>query len=228
MEYNPDKSAYENVMHNVGQIVKARLKESYKSEKISFFMELSRDYLKRMKKEDCGYLALDLNVSGITKLICIEPNSDIYETGVSEFYDVDLISDPKLIASITDEQCVGYIKNNFQINKNNIFKPQDKKRYFLICYSIDSIIGHDQSTIILNPTKFIYALEVEADAIEDQLVKYNWHKLIPQDNDEDKEDMEEDYNDESVYDVNQIFKDLTRSLPKKNRYKATKIYQKAA
>ena len=51
MEYNPDKSAYENVMHNVGQIVKARLKESYKSEKISFFMELSRDYLKRMKKE---------------------------------------------------------------------------------------------------------------------------------------------------------------------------------
>ena len=45
---------------------------------------------------------------------------------------------------------------------------------------------------------------------------------------EDKEDMEEDYNDESVYDVNQIFKDLTRSLPKKNRYKATKIYQKAA
>lgn len=40
--------------------------------------------------------------------------------------------------------------------------------------------------------------------------------------------MEEYYNDESVYDVNQIFKDLTRSLPKKNRYKATKIYQKAA
>lgn len=113
MEYNPDKSAYENVMHNVGQIVKARLKESYKSEKISFFMELSRDYLERMKKEDCGYLALDLNVSGITKLICIESNADIYETGVSEFYDVDLISDPKLIASITDDQCIGYIKNNF-------------------------------------------------------------------------------------------------------------------
>ena len=107
-----------------------------------------------MKKEDCGYQALGLGVSGITKLICIEPNSDIYETGVSEFYDVDLISDPKLIASITDEQCVGYIKNNFQINKNNIFKPQDKKRYFLICYSIDSIIRHDQSALFLNPYKF--------------------------------------------------------------------------
>ena len=46
------------------------------------------------KKEDCGYLALGIGVSGITKLICIEPNSDIYENGVSEFYDVDLISDP--------------------------------------------------------------------------------------------------------------------------------------
>lgn len=45
MEYNSDKSAYANIMHNVGKIVKARLKVSYKSEKISFFMELSRDYL---------------------------------------------------------------------------------------------------------------------------------------------------------------------------------------
>ena len=45
MEYNSDKSAYANIMHNVGKIVKARLSESYNSEKISFFMELSRDYL---------------------------------------------------------------------------------------------------------------------------------------------------------------------------------------
>ena len=154
MEYNPDKSAYENVMHNVGQIVKARLKESYKSEKISFFMELSRDYLERMKKEDCGYLALDLNVSGITKLICIEPDSDIYEHGVSEFYDVDLISEPKLISSVTDSQCIGYIKNNFQIAQKNIFLPQDHKRYFLICYSLDAVIRHDQSALFLNPYKF--------------------------------------------------------------------------
>lgn len=187
-----------------------------------------------MKKEDLGYQALNLGVSGITKLICIEPNSDIYETGVSEFYDVDLISDPKLIASITDEQCVGYIKNNFQINKNNIFKPQDKKRYFLICYSIDSIIEHDQSTIIMNPTKFIYALEVEADAVEDQLVRYNWHKLITQENEGAKEYMEdmpeeqEIKDDESKYDVNTVFKEFTHNLPKKNRYKSTKIYQKAA
>ena len=45
------------------------------------------------------------------------------------------------------------------------------------------------------------------------------------------EDIPEDNNDESVYDVydvNAIFKDLTHSLPKKNRYKATKIYQKTA
>ena len=106
-------------------------------------MELSRDYLERMKKEDCGYMALDLNVSGITKLICIEPNSDIYENGVSDFYDVNLISEPKLIGSITDEQCIGYIKNNFQINKNNIFTPQNHKRYFLICYQLDAVIRHD-------------------------------------------------------------------------------------
>lgn len=107
-----------------------------------------------MKKEDCGYQALGLGVSGITKLICIEPNSDIYETGVSEFYDVDLISDPKLIASITDEQCTGYIKNNFQIAQKNIFLPQDHKRYFLICYSLDAVIRHDQSALFLNPYKF--------------------------------------------------------------------------
>ena len=191
-------------------------------------MELSRDYLQRMKKEDCGYMALDLNVSGITKLICIEPNSDIYETGVSEFYDVDLISNPKLIASITDDQCIGYIKNNFQILRNNIFQPQDHKRYFLICYPLDALIRHDQSTIFMNPNKIQYALEIKPEAIEEKLTKYNWHKLISEENNEEKEDMEEYYNDESVYDVNQIFKDLTRSLPKKNRYKATKIYQKAA
>lgn len=234
MEYNPDKSAYANIMHNVGKIVKARLNDFYKSEKISFLMELSRDYLERMKKEDCGYQALGLGVSGITKLICIEPNSDIYETGVSEFYDVDLISDPKLIASITDDQCIGYIKNNFWILRNNIFKPQNKKRYFLICYSIDAIMRHDQSAIYLNPNKFQFALEIKPEAIEDQLIKYNWHKIITQDNDEDKEDMEdlseeqEIKDDKYKYDVNAIFKDLTHSLPKKNRYKATKIYQKTA
>ena len=234
MEYNSDKSAYANIMHNVGKIVKARLKDSYKSEKISFFMELSRDYLKRMKKEDLGYQALDLNVSGITKLICIESNADIYETGVSSFYDVDLVSEPKLIASITDEQCIGYIKNNFLINKNNIFKSQDHKRYFLICYSLDAIMEHDLNRIILNPTKIVYALEIDADAVENQLVKYNWHKVIAQENDEEKEDMEyipeepESKNEEFEYDVNTAFKSLTHSLPKKTRYKATKIYQKAA
>ena len=55
MEYNPDESVYTNIMTNVSKIVKARLNESYKSEKISFFMEVSRDYLDRMKKEYCGY-----------------------------------------------------------------------------------------------------------------------------------------------------------------------------
>lgn len=113
MEYNSDKSAYANIMHNVGKIVKARLKDSYKSEKISFLMELSRDYLERKKKEDCAYQALGLSVSGLTKLICVEPNADIWENGVSSFFDTDLISEPKMIASITDEQCIGYIKNHF-------------------------------------------------------------------------------------------------------------------
>jgi hypothetical protein len=45
MEYNPNKSTYKNIMHNVGKIIKARLSDTYKSEKISFFMELSKDYL---------------------------------------------------------------------------------------------------------------------------------------------------------------------------------------
>ena len=45
MEYLPHESVDKNVMHSVGKIVKARLSETYKSEKISFFMELSRDYL---------------------------------------------------------------------------------------------------------------------------------------------------------------------------------------
>jgi hypothetical protein len=62
MEYNPNKSIYKNIMHNVGKIIKARLNESYESEKISFFMEISREYLDRVKKEDCGYQVLDLGV----------------------------------------------------------------------------------------------------------------------------------------------------------------------
>lgn len=55
MEYFPNKSAYKTIMHSVGKIVKARLSETYKSEKISFFMEVSKEYLDRQKKEDCGY-----------------------------------------------------------------------------------------------------------------------------------------------------------------------------
>ena len=231
MEYNPDESVYESVMRNVGKIVKARLSETYKSEKISFLMELSKDYLEHQKKEDCGYQALGIGVSGITKLICIEPNADIYENGVSEFYDVDLISDSQIISSVTDEDCVGYIKNNFQILRKNIFQPQDHKRYFLICYSLDSVIRHDQNTIFLNPNKIQYALEIKPEALENQLTKYNWHKLLSQDCEDEKEDLSEDpivLNDESKYDVNTAFKSLTRCLPKKNRYKATKIYQKTA
>lgn len=38
----------------------------------------------------------------------------------------------------------------------------------------------------------------------------------------------ESTNEEFEYDVNTAFKSLTHSLPKKTRYKATKIYQKAA
>ena len=45
MEYFPHESVYKNVMNNVSKIVKARLSETYKSEKISFLMELSKDYL---------------------------------------------------------------------------------------------------------------------------------------------------------------------------------------
>ncbi len=55
MEYFPHQSVYDNVMRNVGKIVKARLSETYKSEKISFLMELSKEYLDHQKKEDCGY-----------------------------------------------------------------------------------------------------------------------------------------------------------------------------
>ena len=49
MEYFPHQSVYENVMRNVGKIVKARLSETYKSEKISFLMELSKEYLDHQK-----------------------------------------------------------------------------------------------------------------------------------------------------------------------------------
>lgn len=79
----------------------------------------------------------------------------------------------------------------------------------------------------MNPSKFLYALEIKPEAIESQLNKYNWHKLITQDIEDEKEDLSEDsqsLNDESPYDVNTAFKGLTRSLPKKKRYKATKIY----
>ena len=231
MEYFPHQSVYENIMRNVGKIVKARLSDTYKSEKISFFMELSKNYLDHQKKEDCGYQALGIGVSGITKLICIEPNADIYENGVSEFYDVDLISDPQIISSVTDEDCVGYIKNNFQIAIKNIFQPQNHKRYYLICYSLDAIIRHDQNTIFMNPNKIQYALEIKPEAIESQLNQYNWHKLISQDIKDEEEDLSEDsqnLNDDSDYDVNNAFKSLTHSLPKRTRYKATKIYQKTA
>ena len=80
----------------------------------------------------------------------------------------------------------------------------------------------------MNPNKIQYALEIKPEAIESQLNQYNWHKLISQDIKDEEEDIPEDNNDESVYDVNAIFKDLTHSLPKKKRYKATKLYQKTA
>ena len=85
----------------------------------------------------------------------------------------------------------------------------------------------------MNPNKIQYALEIKPEAIEDQLIKYNWHKLISQDieDKEDMADMPEDtqrLNNEFSYDVNTAFKSFTHSLPKKNRYKATKIYQKTA
>ena len=80
----------------------------------------------------------------------------------------------------------------------------------------------------MNPNKIQYALEIKPEALENQLVKYNWHKIITHNKDEEKEDIPEDNNEESVYDVNAIFKDLTHSLPKKKRYKATKLYQKTA
>ena len=38
----------------------------------------------------------------------------------------------------------------------------------------------------------------------------------------------ESTNEEFEYDVNTAFKSLTHRLPKKKRYKATKIYQKTA
>ena len=38
----------------------------------------------------------------------------------------------------------------------------------------------------------------------------------------------ESTNEEFEYDVNTVFKEFTHNLPKKNRYKSTKIYQKAA
>lgn len=79
-------------------------------------MEVSKDYLDRMKNEDCGYQVFDVGVYGITKLIGIEANADIYEKGVSEFSDVDLISDPQIISSVADEDCIGYIKNNYDAN----------------------------------------------------------------------------------------------------------------
>lgn len=85
----------------------------------------------------------------------------------------------------------------------------------------------------MNPNKIQYALEIKPEALENQLNKYNWHKLISQDieDKEDMADMPEDtqsLNNEFSYDVNTAFKSLTHSLPKKNRYKATKIYQKTA
>jgi len=104
----------------------------------------------------------------------------------------------------------------------------------LICYPLDAVIRHDQSAFFLNPNKIQYALEIKSEAIENQLNQYNWHKLISEENIEEKEDMEDmpedlqSLNNESSYDVNSAFKSLTHSLPKKNRYKATKIYQKTA
>lgn len=85
----------------------------------------------------------------------------------------------------------------------------------------------------MNPNKIQYALEIKPEAIEEKLTKYNWHKLISEENNEEKEDMEdmpeepEGKNDELDYDVNIAFKSFTYRLPKRSRYKATKIYQKA-
>lgn len=99
---------------------------------------------------------------------------------------------------------------------------------------MEAIAGHDQNRIILNPTRFEYALEVDADAVEELLSKFNRSEQTSRDNNEEKEDMKDmpkdlqSMNDRYEYDVNQAFKELTHRLPKRTRYKSTKIYQKAA
>lgn len=104
----------------------------------------------------------------------------------------------------------------------------------MICYSLDAVIRHGQSAFFLNPNKIQYALEIKSEAVENQLNQYNWHKLISEENIEEKEDMEdlpeeqESNNDEPDYDVNLAFKNLTHRLPKRTRHKATKIYQKTS
>jgi ribosomal protein S20 len=45
---------------------------------------------------------------------------------------------------------------------------------------------------------------------------------------EDLSEEQEIKDDKYKYDVNTVFKEFTHNLPKKNRYKSTKIYQKAA
>lgn len=226
MTYNPNKSAYNKIMKNISRMINAKLNESYRSEKISTFIKQSKEYFDELNLTDSSYQILGIGVYGITKIICIEPNTDISKTGVSDFIDVNIINDSQLISSIADEECVGNIMNNQQIVKKHIFKPQNRKRYFLICYSYDAIIGHNSNTIIMDPRRFQFALEIKKDAIEKhQSNEYNKYNNKKHGKDEFMPKAHKNKSAKYEKDVLCAFEELSNRLPARKRDKATKIYQ---
>jgi len=166
------------------------------------------------------------SVFEITKLVCIEPNTDISKEGTPDFINDEIWSKPKFISSIADNQCIGNIMDNQQIVKNNVFKPSNSKRYFLICYPYDAVIKTEYRKKIMNPNKFAYALELDEDAIQnirDEYNKYNKRNSARQDEYKQRDDKKrkEEYEKEIIY----IFSELKKNLREEDRPKANRIYK---
>ena len=112
MTYNEKKSLYESIMNDVAKQIKQRLNESFSSQKVITFFKLSKEYLNNLKKTEPIYHILGDGVFGITRLVCIEPNTDISKDGTPDFIDDEIWTDSKFVSSITDNQCIGDIMNN--------------------------------------------------------------------------------------------------------------------
>lgn len=191
------RSLYESIMNDVAKIIKTNLNESYQSTKIKRFLQLSNEYYQELLKDpDHNYQILGKKgFFQLTKIIQIKAYDDITTDGVvHELINGNIWGNTKFASTITDEQCISNIMTNEQIIKNNIFKPQNRDRYFIICYSFGVRKGKtNRLEYGVNIDHIKYAMELNADAIKELTNEHNKHKQREQVKKQREQDKEDEY-----------------------------------